>query len=74
MNGTAMQTKGSTFRSTLDFILAERGAESLERVLAAVASRIRELAEVDERAEVLAVEATQDGRLALEAADRKSVV
>ena len=45
MNGTAMQTKGSTFRSTLDFILAERGAEPLERVLAALVPRIRVLAE-----------------------------
>ena len=45
MNGTAMQTKGSTFRSTLDFILAERGAESLEHVLAALTPRVRESAE-----------------------------
>jgi hypothetical protein len=45
MNGTALFAKGSTFRSTIEFIRAERGAEAIARVLAAVPPDIRAIAQ-----------------------------
>lgn len=45
MNGSAMMAKGSTVRSTLDFLRDARGAEGLARVLAAIDPTARQLVE-----------------------------
>jgi hypothetical protein len=45
MNGTALFAKGSTFRSTIDFIRADGGADAIARVLAAIPPEIRAIAQ-----------------------------
>ncbi len=45
MNGTALFAKGSTFRSTIDFIRAECGADAIARVLAALPPEVSAIAQ-----------------------------